>query len=123
MGALHEFGTALMVGGQTFIHGTDYASVLTMYICKKTTDGGINGSDENVEDQDGKRLTTEIYDLHKKVTLNWICKLPATPEAHFPDKQMCTLAGLTDWRVLSYSRDKTRSPNEITVEMEKQNFA
>jgi hypothetical protein len=121
MGALHEYGTVLAVGGQNVIHGT--AVTFTNYICKKTGDGSYDVKDEEVEDQDGKLCTIEIYDLHKNVTLNLICKSAATPLADFPDKQMCTIASLTDWRVQSVNIDKTRSPNEVQVTLRKLNFA
>ena len=116
MAQLDELGTSLIVGQQKIIHGSTVS--FSSYIVKSSKDGTKTLSSEDVEDEDGKLTTREIYDRHNTASLTLICKTGALPLTDFPDKAMCIHSGLTQYFVNSASVSKSRSPNEVSVELE-----
>jgi len=116
MAQLDELGTSLIVGQQKVIHGSTIT--FSSYIVKSGKDGSKTMSSEDVEDEDGKLTTREIYDRHNTWSGVLICKAGALPLTDFPDKAMCVHSGLTAYFINSMSVNKSRSPNEVSVDLE-----
>jgi len=116
MAQLDELGVSLIVGQQKVIHGSTIT--FSSYIVKSSVDGERTMSSEDVEDEDGKLTTREIYDRHDTSKLVLICKAGALPTTDFPSKKMCVLSGLTQYFVNSAPVNKSRSPNEVNIDLE-----
>jgi hypothetical protein len=110
-----QIGTSLLLANQAVIHGSTVT--FTNYIVKSSSDGNTEPDMEDVDDAAGARTTRVIYKRDNKWSGVLICKAAATPLVDFAPGRMCTFTGLTSYFVDSMVINKTRGPQEVSLEL------
>lgn len=107
-----QFGTTLMVGGQST------ATLFSSYIVESETDNEVEADEEMMLDADGKPCTKLIYSKLPVRTFNLICKSDAIPLTDFPPKARVAATGtFSNWFCDSAPITRAKNPTKITVRL------
>lgn len=108
MSTATQFGEKLEIGvGQTFGD----------YIVESINDGSPDVKSEDIDDEDGHRVTRIILQIDDKVDLTLIAKSGATPLTDWPKGGYSVVAGFTQFFVDDMQRSRSASAQRITVSL------
>lgn len=106
--AATQLGTALEAGVGT---------TLTDYIIVSIQTGGGDVHMEDIRDEDGKLATRIIMQKMAKIKLELIAKDGADPETDFPEKDIATASGYTNYFVDSCTVSRTEGATKVSVDL------